>query len=92
MTDEERIKSEILDKLRKKKAFSKGHMLEENLLKCLPKQERGLGKIAVRELVKAGLVRIYGKTLRGLAYQLNIHRLDEIDTEIRKLEKLANDG
>jgi DNA polymerase I-like protein with 3'-5' exonuclease and polymerase domains len=84
MATDDEILARILYKLLNNKCFSKGHMLEVRVVSSVPKHERGRAKDVLKQAVKHGLVLIYGSTNQGLAYQLNIQRLNEI-TEFIKL-------
>lgn len=84
MATDEQILARILYKLLNNKCFSKGHMLEERIVSSVPKHERGRAKDILKQAVKKQLVIIYGKTEHGLAYQLNIERLEEISEFIKK--------
>ena len=78
MATDDEILARILYKLLNNKCFSKGHMLEERVVSGVPKHERGRAKDILKQAVKQSLVLIYGNTSHGLAYQLNIQRLNEI--------------
>ena len=80
---DEEILARILYKLLNNKCFSKGHMLEERIVSSVPKSERGRAKDILKRAVKQGLVLIYGNTSHGIAYQLNIQRLNEITEFIK---------
>lgn len=84
MVIDDEILARILYKLLNNKCFSKGHMLEERIISSVPKHERGRAKDILKNAVRKGLVLIYGKTSYGLAYQLNIEKLDEITEFIKK--------
>nr|AEO37468.1 MMGP4 [uncultured organism] len=73
------IRYHLLRRLYLKKAFVHGHLLGEHLLRCVPSHLRGRAKETLKELVKEGLIAIYGPTKYGIAYQLNIDKLDEIE-------------
>ena len=92
MNQTEWVEGRILRKLRTENAFSRGHRLEETIVSCLPRHLRGEGKRVLRDLISRGLVIVYGKTLRGFAYQLNSDRIGEIDASINKLTSLADKG
>jgi len=77
--DYNRIKKTLIKKLYSCKAFRKGHLLIETLQSGLPSHLIGYVKFALKELVKDGLIVCYGKTKHGLAYQLNIKKLKEIE-------------
>ena len=74
-----RIKKNILKKLYSNQAFSKGHLLYERLTSGIPPHFKGNVKDIVDDLIKEGLVLLYGKTKYGDAYQLNIKKLKEIE-------------
>jgi len=74
-----RIRKNILKKLYAYKAFSKGHLLFERLLSGIPSHFRGWVAEVLAKLIKEDLVRCYGKTLHGKAYQLNLDKLEEIE-------------
>ena len=84
MITDEQMLARILYKLLNNKCFSKGHMLEERVVSSVPKHERGRAKDILKQAIRKGLVIIYGKTEHGIAYQLNIERLDEISEFIKK--------
>ena len=77
-----RIKRTILKKLYSAKAFRKGHLLLETLQSGLPAHFIGFVKDILKDLIKERLVVYYGKTSHGLAYQLNIKELAEIERTI----------
>ena len=78
MATDDQILARILYKLLNNKCFSKGHMLEERIVSSVPKHERGRAKDILKQAVRKGLILVYGKTEHGLAYQLNIEKLEEI--------------
>ena len=61
------------------KSFIKGHLLYERLTSGIPPHLAGFVNQVLDDLIKEGLVIHYGKTKYGDAYQLNIHRLKEIE-------------
>jgi len=65
------IRRNILKKLYQNGRFSKGHMLFENLRSGISPHLGGFVKPILKELIKEGLVKVYGKTKYGTAYQLN---------------------
>ena len=85
-------KSRIVQRLYTKGAFEKGHMLEQNILKGTPRVYWGVGREALRELLKEGIVKRYGKTRHGIAYQLNNDHLAEIEDYLKKFDKIADEG
>jgi len=74
-----RIRRTILKKLYSAKAFKKGHLLLETLQSGIPSHLIGSVKDILQALIKEGLIIYYGKTAHGLAYQLNIKNLAEIE-------------
>lgn len=80
----DRHRRNILKKLLSAGAFRKGHLLSERLQHGVPAHERGLAKDVLQELVREGLVFLYGVTEHGAAYQLNVKRLAEIEEEIAR--------
>ena len=48
----------------------------------MPSHLKGFVREILEELVREGLVRLYGKTKHGNAYQLNIEKLNEIEKEV----------
>ena len=83
VTDDE-ILARILYKLLNNKCFSRGHMLLERIISSVPKHERGRAKDILKQAVKRGLILVYGDTGHGIAYQLNIEKLDEISDFIKR--------
>ncbi|PIN74466.1 hypothetical protein COV18_07480 [Candidatus Woesearchaeota archaeon CG10_big_fil_rev_8_21_14_0_10_37_12] len=77
--DHSRIKKNTIKKLYSNQAFSKGHLLYERLQSGIPTHLQGFVKNILDELIKDELVLIYGKTKYGIAYQLNIKKLKEIE-------------
>jgi hypothetical protein len=77
--DYEKIRKNILKKLYSCKAFKKGHLLLETLQKGIPSHLVGYSKDILKELVKENLVSIYGKTKHGMAFQLSINKIEEIE-------------
>lgn len=75
-----KIKKTIIRKLYAKRAFAKGHMLFEHLKSGIPPHLLGAVKHVLDDLQKEGLVLHYGATKHGDAYQLNIHKLKEIES------------
>lgn len=86
--EEVALKKRILEKLYAAKAYTKGHLLFERLMRSVEAHLRGFVNDALKDLARDGLVACYGKTMHGEAYQLNIKRLGEI----RKFIKIANKG
>ena len=84
MATDNEILARILYKLFNNRCFNKGHMLEERVVSSVAKHDRGRAKDILKDAVKKGLVLIYGKTLYGTAYQLNIEKLDETIEFIKK--------
>jgi hypothetical protein len=76
------VRKHILKKLYAYGAFHRGHLLEERLIRGVPGHLRGVAKDCLVQLGKEGLVRKYGITKYGDAYQLDINRLHEIEYEI----------
>jgi hypothetical protein len=79
MMDEQRIRRHIVCRLVEKRAYVRGHLLGERLVHGLPSHLRGTGKFVLAQLVKEEIVLVYGPTKHGVAYQLNIEKLDEIE-------------
>lgn len=77
--DYKKIEKTILKKLYSSKAFRKGHLLLETLQSGIPSHLIGFVRFVLGDLVREGLVVYYGKTKYGLAYQLNINKLKEIE-------------
>ncbi len=75
----QKIRKTILKKLYSVRAFHKGHLLLETLQSGLPSHLVGFVKNVLHNLIKKGFVGYYGKTKHGLAYQLNIKKLREIE-------------
>ena len=82
--DELAIQRHILRRLYVKKAFVRSHLLGERLLRGLPSHLRGAAKRVLAQLVREEFILRYGPTEHGVAYQLNIERLDEIERLIQK--------
>ena len=74
-----KIKKNIIKKLYSCSCFNSGHMLYERLTSSIPSHLKGFVKIVLSDLIKEELVLIYGKTKYGVAYQLNIKKLKEIE-------------
>ncbi|MFT7615853.1 MAG: hypothetical protein ACI8Y7_000680 [Candidatus Woesearchaeota archaeon] len=74
-----KIQKHIIKKLYVHNAFTHGHILYERLQSGVPRHLQGLIKPGLKELLKENLVLLYGKTKYGLAYQLNITKLKEIE-------------
>lgn len=74
-----KIRKTILKKLYVCKAFRKGHLLVETLQSGIPPHLIGFVRNVLDDLIKQDLIVYYGKTKHGLAYQLNIHKLNEIE-------------
>lgn len=77
--DYQKIRKTILKKLYSCKAFRKGHLLIETLQSGMPSHLIGFVRFVLKDLIKEGLIVYYGKTKHGLAYQLNIKKLKEIE-------------
>lgn len=82
--DYTRIRKNIVKKLYSVRAFSKGHLLLERLMHGIPKHLAGFVKDALKDLVREEIVKYYGKTKYGDAFQLNIKKLKEIEEIIFK--------
>lgn len=78
-TDYNKIRRNIVKKLYFHDCFEKGHMLFDNLKSSVPGHLLGNVKEVLEDLVREGLVKKYGKTAHGDAYQLNIKKLKEIE-------------
>lgn len=78
------IKKNIIKKLYSHGAFRKGHLLLERLIHGVPSNLSGYVKEVIKDLIKEGIVLQYSKTKHGLAYQLNIKRLKDIEEIILK--------
>lgn len=78
---EKALRRHILKKLYAYGAFQHGHLLKERLWRGIPAHQRGFVKSALHALEKAQLILPY-TTGNGLAYRLNIERLDEIEREM----------
>lgn len=76
----DRIKKHIVGKLYASDRWENGHFLEHILGEGLPKHERGYVSYALKELISEGLIKIYGQTKRGTAYQLNKYKKSEIES------------
>ena len=74
-----KIKKNIIKKLYSNQAFSKGHLLYERLKSGIPSHLEGFVKEVLDDLMKKGIILLYGKTKYGNAYQLNIKKLKEIE-------------
>ena len=74
-----KIRKNIIKKLYSNQCFNQGHMLYERLSSSIPSHLKGFVKIILNDLIKEELVLIYGKTKYGVAYQLNIKKLNEIE-------------
>ncbi|MBS3128386.1 hypothetical protein J4410_04530 [Candidatus Woesearchaeota archaeon] len=72
----------VFDKLYAHQAFTKGHLLYERLQNSIPGHLKGNVKDVLDDLMREGLVLLYGKTKHGDAYQLNIKKLAEIESFI----------
>ncbi len=79
------IKKSIIRKLYSAGCWGKGHMLFNRLKSGLPAHLRGDVSSAVKNLVKDGLVIVYGRTKYGLAVYLSIGKKKEIEDIIDKL-------
>lgn len=77
--DYRRIRKNIVKKLYSVKAFSKGHLLFERLQHGIPAHLAGFVKDVLKDLIREGIVKYYGKTKYGDAFQLNIEKLKEIE-------------
>lgn len=80
--DYEKVKRHIVKKLYAKQAFRHGHLLYERLLSGIPSHLGWFVRIALKDLLKDGIVLYYGRTNHGDAYQLNIKKLKEIESMI----------
>jgi hypothetical protein len=78
-TDYLKIKKNTIKKLYSCQCFNQGHMLYERLTSGIPSHLKGFVKIVLEDLLKEELVLIYGKTKYGIAYRLNIKKLNEIE-------------
>ena len=78
------IKKNIIKKLYSHGAFRKGHLLLERLVHGVPAHLAGYVKDVIKDLIKEGLIVEYNKTKHGVAYQLNIKRLKDIEEIILK--------
>ncbi len=78
------IKKNIIKKLYSHGAFRKGHLLLERLVHGVPSHLSGYVKDVIKDLIKEEIVLQYNKTKHGIAYQLNINRLKEIEEIILK--------
>lgn len=78
-----KIARTIIRKLYSVKAWGKGHMLIERFKSGLPGHFRGDVDSVVDDLLRAEIIKIYGKTKHCLAVYLNVKKKKEID-EIRK--------
>jgi len=83
-SDYQKIRKNIIKKLYSVKAFSKGHLLLERLQHGIPSHLAGIVKDVLKDLIKDEIVRYYGKTKYGDAFQLNIKKLKEIEDIIFK--------
>ena len=82
------IRRNILKKLYAHGAFRAGHLLFERLQSSIPRHLAGFVGGVLGDLVKEGLVCYYGRTKHGDAYQLNMHRLREIEQLIFISDKI----
>ncbi len=78
------IKKNIIKKLYSYGAFRKGHLLLERLIHGVPSNLSGYVKGVIKDLTKEGLIVEYNKTKHGVAYQLNIKRLKDVEEIILK--------
>lgn len=78
-----KIKKNIVKKLYAHGAFVHGHLLLERLQSGVPSHLAGFVKSILKDLMKEGMVNLYGKTKHGAAYQLNIKKLKEIEELIK---------
>ena len=74
-----KIKKNIIKKLYSNQCFNSGHMLYERLTSGIPSHLKGFVKIVLNDLLKEELVLVYGKTKYGIAYQLNVKKLNGIE-------------
>jgi len=84
MHESELVKKAIIKKLYSAGCWGRGRMLIERFKSGLPAHFRGFVMHALKELVKDGLICVYGKTKHGLAVYLNIARKKEIEGIIEK--------
>jgi len=84
MHESELVKKAVIKKLYAAGCWGKGHMLIDRFKSGLPAHLRGEATNAVKDLVREGLVCVYGKTKYGLAVHLNIIRKKEIEEIIEK--------
>ena len=87
----QKIKKTILKKMYSSKTFRKGHLLIETLQSGIPPHLIGFVRFVLDDLIKQGIVVYYGKTGHGLAYQLNIQKLNEIEDIIFNLKREKGD-
>jgi len=80
---DERAKAQMLRKLARKRKWEHSHTAYDDMIKAVPKHERGAAKRAAEDLIRQGLIRIkpafYGKQV-----SLNHERCDEINAIIRR--------
>jgi hypothetical protein len=84
MQEIELVKKAVIRKLYSAGCWGKGHMLVGRFKSGLPGHFRGSVSKAVKELVKEGLVCVYGRTKHGLAVYLNVTKKERIDALIEK--------
>jgi hypothetical protein len=77
--EEQAIRRHIVKRLFDKNAFVHGHLLKERLIRGIPSHLRGTAKQVLKALLKEELVLVYAPTKYGVAYQLNVEYLDEIE-------------
>ena len=77
----QRIKRNIIKKLRGGGCFGKGHLLIIRLKKGIRKEDIPHIKKVLKQLIREDLV-LAKKTKHGLAVHLNLHKLGEIDNII----------
>ncbi len=81
--DYEKIKKNIIKKLYTNNCFCKGHMLFERFKTSIPHHLSGFVKEVLKDLIKENIVLPYGKTKHGVAFQLNIKKITEIEELIK---------
>lgn len=80
--DRLRLRHHILKKLAANGAYTNGHLLFERLQEGVESHLRGAIKDVLKELLEEELVRRYGKTKHGVAYQMNITKLARIQESL----------
>jgi DNA-binding PadR family transcriptional regulator len=76
------LKREILQKMYSQAVWEKGHVLEDTIAHAVRRDQRGSVYYALKELVKEGLVKVYGQSRHGTAYQLNIEKKADIEAAL----------